>query len=136
MTTKEFLQQAFRLYRDLDSKLEQLARLRELAMAITSATDIVPSGNHSNSSRIEAAIVALHSQCSNLSDEIERLLAVRAEISTAISKVENDSERLLLEYRYLSFEPWKTVAQKMRLSLESVYRLHRQALKNFEIPAK
>lgn len=129
MTAKEFLQQAFRTYREVDSKIEQVLRLRELTMRATSTIDGVPSNGTNSTSKIESAIVALYMKQAKLGDEIEKLLATWTEVASAISEIADDEERLILEYRYLAFEPWRVIAGKLGLSLNRVYFLHRKALK-------
>ena len=131
MTAKDFFQQAFRAYRNIDSKLEQLARLRELTMRTTSALSGIPNGGNDSSSKLESAVVALHMAQAKLGTEIEKLLAVWNEVAAAIAEVTDADERLVLEYRYLAFESWQTIATKMRLSVDRIYFLHREALKNF-----
>lgn len=133
MTAKDFLQQAFKTYRNLDSKLEQVARLRELTMRVTSTLDGIPGSGNNNQSKMESAIIALHIQQSKLGDEIEKLLAVWNDIDAVIAGVVDDDERLILELRYLAFEPWQTIAKKMRLSADRIFFLHREALKKISI---
>ena len=129
MTAKEFLQQAFRTYRDVDSKIEQVLRLRELATRATSTLDDVPRSGGGGTSKLESAIVALYMKQAKLGDEIENLLSIWTAVASAISEITDDEARLILEYRYLAFEPWRVIASKMGLSLNRVYFIHRKTLK-------
>lgn len=129
MVTKEFLQRSYRLYLALDSKAEQIQRLQSLAQKITTVINGVPSA--SADSGLEQSIAAIQEHEKRLSADIEAMLIARAEIELAIAAVKQDRERVVLEYRYLGYLPWRVIASKMQCSVERVYRLHRDALKNF-----
>lgn len=132
MTVKEFLQQVFIAYQDVDSKLEQIARLQSLATRTTTIISGTPHGaGTALSSRVEQAIVDVQGQSEFLADEINHLLKVRREVADAINKVTDPTERRILEYRYLAFLSWKEIAHSMRTGLRTIYRLHDRALKNF-----
>jgi hypothetical protein len=131
MTVKEFLQQVFITYQEVDSKLEQMSRLQSLATRTTTVIHNTPCGGGNASSRIERAIIAIQGQSEYLADEINHLLDVRREVSEAISHVTDPAERRILEYRYLAFCSWKEISCSMKIGLRTVFRLHDKALKNF-----
>lgn len=132
MTAKEFLQQVFIAYQEVDSKLEQIARLQSLAQRTTTIIHDTPCGNGTSlSSRVEQAIIAIQGQTEYLADEINHLLDVRREVSEAISHVTDPTERRVLAYRYLAFKSWKEISHSMKIGLRTVFRLHEKALKNF-----
>lgn len=132
MTEREFLQQVFNAYQDVDCKLEQIARLQALATRTTTTMCGTPCGNGTKlSSKIEQAVLAVSWQSERLADGIKRLLDTRIEVADAIAKVANHSERRILEYRYLAFLPWKEIAHMMKIGVRQVYKLHTRALKNF-----
>ena len=132
MTAKEFLQQVFIAYQNVDSKLEQIAHLQSLATRTTTVIRSTPCGNGSAlSSRVEQAILAIDSQSEQLADEINCLLAVRREVSEAISRVDDSTQRRVLEYRYLAFKSWKEISHAMKTGIRTIYRIHDRALKNF-----
>lgn len=134
MTAKEFLQQVFVAYQEADSKLEQIARLQALATRTTTVIRSTPCGNGTSlTSRVEQAIVAIDGQSDKLADELKHFMKVRDEVADAIAKVPDDSERRILEYRYLAFLTWKEISHSMKSGLRTVYRLHDKALKNFEV---
>lgn len=137
MTDKEFLQQVFIAYQEVDSKLEQIARLQSLATRTTTVIHDTPCGNGTAlSSRVERAVIAIQGQTEFLADEINHLLNVRREVADAIAKVRDPTERRVLEYRYLAFKSWKEISHAMKAGLRHVYRLHDRALKNFGVVTK
>ena len=129
MTGKEFLQQVFVAYKEIDSKIEQIARLQSLATRTTTVIKSIPCGKGTTlSSRVENAVLSIQGHT-------EYLLEVRREVSDAIAKVQNHDERIVLEYRYLCFYSWKQISHAMRMSLRTIFRLHDRALKNFSVLA-
>lgn len=128
-TAKEFLRRSYRLYLASDSKAEQIQRLQSLAQKITTVINGVPSA--STEAGLEKSIAAIQEREQQLNADIKNMLSARAEIELAIAAVPKYTERALLEYRYLSFLSWHIIAQKMKCSIERVYQIHRDALKNF-----
>ena len=57
MTAKTYLSQAFRLDQRINSKIEQVASLRELASKVTSTVSDMPGSSTPNTHRIEDIIV-------------------------------------------------------------------------------
>ena len=54
--------------------------------------------------------------------------------TTAIEKMENPEERLLLKYRYLKNESWEDISYELNVSYRTVHRIHASALNNFVVP--
>ena len=122
MNIKDFLKQAFDINREIDNKLEQLERLKELAVKTTSIISDMPRGSNKQGSNLENAIIKIQEQQEKLDREVAQLIDKQTQI------VENYDERMVLEYRYLCFKPWRAIAKAMRLSSERVYYLHRNAI--------
>ena len=132
MTAKDFLRQVFEAYSETDSKLEQIERLKSLSERTTTVISGAPGGRGSSlTSRIESALLRLDGQIDLLADDINRLTEVRREVSEAIGKVADPTQRRVLEYRYLSFLTWREISHVMKAGLRTIYRLHKSALKNF-----
>jgi len=60
--------------------------------------------------------------------DVDRLIEVRDSIKSIIEAVENDRERLLLQYRYLDGKTFEWIAAEMNLSWQWVHKLHSKAL--------
>ena len=63
-----------------------------------------------------------------IAEEIQRLCQQRKRIKNIISSVDNDTLRLLLEYRYLNGCTLEKTAEKMNYTFRHICRLHFQAL--------
>ena len=123
---------AFSIQQDIDSKLEQIARLKELATKTTSVISGMPHGSRDGTSAMENAIVKLIEHKELLEQEISVLIIKRMEIADAIAALESRNERTVLELRYLCGKKWWEIAKAMNLSRDRVFCLHRLALKNAE----
>ena len=132
MTAKEFLERAFKLYRKLDCNLEQLQRLQDLSKKISSVISGTPTVSNKNFSRVEAAVTEFQAQSELLTDDIAEYSRVRIEIAGTIAQIPNETERLILDYRYLSFKSWRYIAAILNITARRVYQLHDNALISVE----
>ncbi|MFC0475718.1 MULTISPECIES: DUF1492 domain-containing protein [Bacillaceae] len=129
MNAKEYLSQAFQLDQRINSKLEQVSMLRDLALKTTSVLQDDKVQNTKQQSPMESALVKLMCLEEEINDDIDQLIDLKRELATFVSEIENHSYRLLLELRYLSGSTWEEVAAIMGYDVRWVYRLHRKALK-------
>lgn len=129
MNAKEYLSQAFQLDQRINSKLEQVSMLRDLALKTTSVLQDDKVQNTKQQSPMESALVKLICLEEEINDDIDQLIDLKRELATFVSEIENHSYRLLLELRYLSGSTWEEVAAIMGYDVRWVYRLHRKALK-------
>ncbi|MBR4384068.1 MAG: sigma-70 family RNA polymerase sigma factor [Selenomonadaceae bacterium] len=133
MTQKEFLQQAGNTHLAVESRLEQIARLQSLATKATTVMNGVPTAGTSAGSVIETRIGEVQEQSALLAEEISRMVDARNEVAEAIARVTNPDERCLLELRYLCHYSWEQIAKILTFSVDHVFTLHRQALKNLTV---
>jgi DNA-directed RNA polymerase specialized sigma subunit len=133
MTAKLFLSRANRLDLRINTKLEQLVRLRSLACQVTRSIrhDNVK-GSGTPKSALEDAVVKIVMAEQDINDEIDRFVDIKREITDMLGLLDNDDQRLLLELRYLCFDSWEQIADKLCISVSYAYQLHRAALYSFE----
>lgn len=132
MTTKEYLNQARMLDKRIDSKLEQVERLRALAERTTTVLSSQPKGT-SGTNRTEYCVLKIWELEREVNEDIDRLIDLKREIQDAIGLLTDDKYKLLLEYRYLCGNTWEQIAEKMRIDLRWVYRMHGRALQEITI---
>ena len=133
MTAKEYLSQAFIVDVDINTKLDQLDRLNALATKATTTFSEVPFTGTPDQHRREDIIVKIIDLEDRIKEEMRRLGDLKSEIMTAIAKIEEPEQRIVLEKRYLEFKKWEDIAVEMNRSLRSIYRLHGEALKNVHV---
>lgn len=136
MTTKEYLSQAFSLDQRINCKLEQIARLRELAEKATQTLSDMPGSATRNTHRMEETIIKMIDLENEINDDIDKLIDIKRGITYLISVVTNPDEQILLELRYLCFKTWEQIAADTGYSIQNVYKLHSRALKNLPYDRK
>ena len=111
---KEYLSQAFRIDQRIQSKMEQVASLNDLATRATATYSDMPGSETRNLHRMEDAILSI--------------IELEADIVHKIKAVQNTEYQTLLELRYLCFKSWEQIAVDMGYELRWLYRLHHRAL--------
>lgn len=136
MTAKEYLNQARHLDALINCRLREIDYWRDLSSSVSGMRfDGMP---HSPNRPTEAPFV----RCLEKIDEIQRsveekiayLVRLKEEINTAIDKLEDRDEQLVLRYRYLDDCTWEEISRMLNVSLRTVHRIHGSALQNFSVP--
>lgn len=134
MTAKEYLSQSFLLNQQIDSKLEQVRQLNDLAQKCTAAVSGMPRNPNRGNSQLENTVCKIVDLKNEINSDIDRLVRLKIEIAAAIQALDNPDERIVLEKRYLSFLSWKNIAAEMRYSIRHLYRIHDRGLENIKVP--
>jgi len=128
MNAKEYLSQAYRIDQRINSKLEQVMSLRDLLGKANVTLTGMPKSPTPNPHSMEDIIVKMVDLESEINDDIDTLVDLKAEIMRCIKRVDNPEYQTLLELRYLCFKRWEKIAVEMGYDLRYVYKLHDQAL--------
>lgn len=129
MNAHNYLNQARYLDMQINSKIEQVSALNELATKCTTTISDMPRTPSNGKSRIEDTILKIIDLQDDINRDIDALVDLKREISVTIKKVDNPIYQTLLENRYLSFQTWEEIAVGMRYSIQQVYRIRDSALK-------
>lgn len=127
MTAKEYLGKAYRLDQRINSKLEQIASLNELATKATSTLSDMPRNPNRATSRMTDAIDKIIDLQAEINKDIDMLIDLKTNIVALIKKIKNLEYQTLLEKRYLCFETWEQIAVDMDYSIQHIYRLRDRA---------
>ena len=137
MTAKEYLKQAYLLDKQIQVEVKELEQLREMRGTIQGCSYGEKIGTNP-SINLEAPFIKTIEKIweyeKKIDGKINRLVDLRSEINTAIEKMENSEERLLLKYRYLKNESWEDISYELNVSYRTVHRIHALALNNFVVP--
>ena len=136
MNAKEYLSQAMYIDQRINSKLEQVTRLRENVTNCTATLSDMPRPDSPNKQRMEETICKIVDLEREINADIDRLVDLKAEARKAINAVSDPVQQLILELRYLFYKPWLEIMEELGLSETSIYRIHGEALKNFMVPRK
>ena len=133
MIAKEYLSQAYRLDQRINSKLEQIASLNDLATKCTSTLTGMPRNPNRGSSTMADAVSKIVELQAEINSDIDRLVDLKCDMVRCIKAVDNTEHQTLLELRYLCFKTWEQIAVDMGYNVRHVYRLHDDAIGNLVI---
>lgn len=129
LTTKDYLSQAYRIDRRINSMLEQVRSLRALAEKVSATLSDTPASRDTRHvHRLEDTIAKMLDLESEIRADLERLVDLKCETVTAIRRVENPELQLLLELRYLCFKTWPEISVELQHDKRWIQRLHNKAL--------
>ena len=135
MTAKEYLRQAYRLDQKINSDLEEVAALREMASSVSSPQ---LSERVQTSRKGDAPFVRCLEKIIELEDkinkEIDLLVELKKEIRTVITTVEETDERMVLKYRYVHNYTWEQIGNELHADARTVRRWHGKALLHVVLP--
>ena len=134
MNAKEFLEQVRYVDRAIDSKLEQVERLRSESTKATSLVSDMPRSSSPNLQRLEDTIIKIIDLEHEINRDIDRLVDLKNAARVSINTMTSPEERMVLELRYLCYKTWPEIAETMGVSESTVYRTHGLALVNFVVP--
>ena len=132
MNAKEYLRQAWNIDQRIKDKLDQVARLKEMATNVTSVISDMPRNATPNPQKMENAVLRLAEMESEIDADIGRLVNLKIEITQTIWRVEDANCRTLLEMRYISFKSWEEIAAAMGITVRWLHRLHAKALRRVD----
>ena len=124
----KYLKRYIILDREISRKVEEVLRLRANLEKVTSVLTPEPKGGGSIYPKQEDYITRIVDLEADINQDIDQLLNIRKEIVTTIEAVEDDRERLLLQYRYLDGYTFEWIAGDMELSWRWIHILHSKAL--------
>ena len=125
---KEYLSQAFRIDQRIQSKMEQVASLNDLATRATATYSDMPGSETRNLHRMEDAILSIIELEAEINEDICKLVQTKKDIVHKIKAVQNTEYQTLLELRYLCFKSWEQIAVDMHYSGKWILKLHDRAL--------
>ncbi len=134
MTAKEYLSQAYRLDKRIDSKIEQLKSLNLLATKCTSTLSDMPKSQSISNSRLEDTVVKIVDLQEEINRDIDSLVDLKRDIVRTIKSIQNPEYQIILELRYLCFKTWEEIAVQMNCSIDNVFKIRKNALKSVVIP--
>lgn len=132
MKIKEYLMQAYRIDQRINSKLEQIAALHDLATKTTVTYSDMPKSPNRSGSKIEDAIIKIMDLEDEINRDIDKLVDLKTDITHLIKNLDSHEHQIILEQRYLYFKPWEQIAVDMGYSIQHTFRLHDAALTELE----
>ena len=135
MTARDYLSQAYRLDQRINSKLEQVESLNDLATKVSSTLTGMPKNPNRATSTMADTVTKIIALQAEINNDIDRLVDLKREMVAVIKAVANTERQTLLELRYLCFKTWEQIAVEMDYTVRNVHLLHKEALKAIVVPA-
>ena len=136
MTAKEYLGQAYRLDQRINSKLEQISMLRDLATKATAAISDMPHSDSPNLQQMESTVLKIIDLEHEINRDIDGLVDLKRELIAAINAVDVPEYQTVLELRYLCYKTWEEIADELGYCPSNIYRLHGRALEILRVPER
>ena len=136
MTPQEYLKQTYQLNQRIDSKLEQISTLRELATKVTSTLSDMPKNKSGSTSSLADTVIKIVDLENEVNRTIDTLVDLKVQVYDSIRELESPEEQFLLELRYLNFKTWEEIAIAMGYGLDNVFKIHKRAMKKIQFSKK
>lgn len=135
MTNKEYLRQAYRLDQKINSDIEEVARLREMAGNISSPVlgDKVQTSSNRDGLFVRnmEKILLLEEK---INREIDALVDLKSQMRDVIAAVQDTDERMVLRYRYIHNLTWEQIGNELNADKSTIRRWHGSALAHVVLP--
>ena len=103
MTPKEYLGKTYRLDQGINSKLEKIESLNELATKASTTLTGMPRNTNDTTSKMEDVIVKIIDLQTEINNDIDELVDLKAQIIRLIKDVDNYEYQTLLEKKIFMF---------------------------------
>lgn len=131
MNSKQWLQRAYNLKRRIAAKEMHLEELRTQAEHITADLTGMPRGS-GPSSPVERVAVQIADMSMDLEQDWLDFIVYQDEIRRLIESLEDPAVMQVLSARYISYLPWREIAERLHYSERAVYKIHRKGLRIVE----
>ena len=132
MTTKEYFDQALTLNKRINSKLDHLGSLREMATKASTTLSDMPRSSSRNVHQMEDIISKIVDLENEINGDIDRFVDMKREYMLVIGDVINPVHQLVMEQRYLCCRTWEQISVELGYDLRWLHRLHGRALQEAE----
>ncbi|QNM07182.1 hypothetical protein [Wansuia hejianensis] len=110
---------------------EEITRLRLDTMMPAVVNDGMPHG--SGIGDLSGYAAAMDRLMNDLKEQLEKRITIRREITQKIEKMPNETEKMVLRYRYIHLLKWEEIAVKMCYSWKGIHKVHGRALQHFKM---
>lgn len=136
MTAREYLQQARGMKLRLEALEERRAFYRDMASGRIARYKPGTGGGTRRVSSVEKYACKLADLEADMARRVGAYVELVAEIEVVIDAVPDQRYRDLLRFRYLNGWSWHKIARRMGYQVESMYKMHDNALRFVRVPDK
>ena len=132
MTAKQYLMQAFRMKKKIESMQEDILRLEAAATDCSPNLTGMPHNPSPSHSRMADIVCKIIDRKAELEKQVTELTALMAEIKYKLTLMEDETYKKLLYMRYVEGAEWQDIAAELFFSERWLYKIHPRALAEFE----
>ena len=66
-----------------------------------------------------------------INQKVDELIDTKKKVFDIIEQIKDHEQRLILKMRYVDCEKWEDIEQELHVSKNTMHRIHRKALKDF-----
>lgn len=125
---KSFLKRV-RIYdTHINSKLEDLHHLKDLATKVTTSYGAEPVACSGNSDKIGDVVACIVDLENEINREIDAFIDLKRQANDVINKVKHPDQLKVLYLRYFQYKQWEQIALEMCMTYRNVCYIHGNAL--------
>jgi DNA-directed RNA polymerase specialized sigma24 family protein len=134
MTVKEYLNQAYKIDKQISSKLKKAEMLRKslYGRGLTPSYDSSERSRSSSGDTLGKAIAAVMDAEQEADILIDQLVALRVKAGSMIDSISNEKQRNVLEHHYLRYQSDKQIAEELGYCRQHVNKLLNAGLEALE----
>lgn len=125
---KDFLKQVRLCDIHINNKLEEKARLKSLALKITSSLSAEHVSGSANQDKIGDAIAKIIDLGNEIDKSVDEYVNKKKEVITVLEKIQNPDQLDILYKRYIQYESFEQISSEMSMSYRNVCNIHGKAL--------
>jgi DNA-directed RNA polymerase specialized sigma24 family protein len=135
VTSKAYLDQAYRLEQRVRLDKDELEDLRTLAASVGSpGFEEHYNPNHASEAPFVKTLERIWEMEKKVNDELCLLLQLKGEMQSVINQLDNMDERLVLTYKYLKNYTWMRIGNELSADERTIRRWHSRALSHVKVP--
>lgn len=128
---KEYLWQYRKALQKEKEIEEEIYQLRMNKISPSLVQDGLPHG--SGGSDLSGYAAKIDELLRDLEKQMNKRIELRLRISREIESMSDETESLLLRYRYIQGLKWEDIALRMDYSWQHIHKIHAKALQHFEM---
>ena len=129
----DFLGQVRRLRNGIENKMLRIETLRDMATSTTAAVSDMPRSDSPNLQRMETVLCKVADLESEIAQDRAAMETAKAEITAALSELEDYREQQALYGRYVECNAWAAIAKDCGFHIRTVQRQHDAGIEHLAV---
>lgn len=131
--TEEFLGRVRKLRNGIENKMLRIETLRDMATSTTAAVSDMPRSDSPNLQRMETVLCKVADLESEIAQDRAAMETAKAEITAALSVLEDYREQQALYGRYVECNAWAAIAKDCGFHIRTVQRQHDAGIEHLAV---